>query len=265
MSDQRATTGPDPLLEIDNLCHYFGGLAAVVDFNTRLYPNELVGLIGPNGAGKSTVFNLLCGLYRPSEGEIRFRGQRINGRRPHQITSLGIGRTFQNIRLWNSMTVLDNLRIAHFSQMNYGILDTFVLSSRLRQSERNVREEALELLHEFGLEQHCDDRPPNLSYGVQRRVEICRALVMKPRLLLLDEPAAGMNQGEINELMDLICWVRDQYQVTIWIIEHQMRVIMGVCERIQVLDFGKIIAEGTPEEIRNNPQVIEAYLGEEVT
>lgn len=257
--------GTTPLLEIEDLSHYFGGLAAVANFHTRLYPNELVGLIGPNGAGKSTIFNLLCGLYRPSEGEIRFGGVKLNGRRPHQITSLGIGRTFQNIRLWNAMSVHENLRIAHFSQMDYGILDTFFLSSRLRRSERRVHDEALELLRQFGLEQYGDERPPNLPYGVQRRVEICRALVMKPRLLLLDEPAAGMNQGEINELLDLIRWVRDQFQVTIWIIEHQMRVIMGICERIQVLDFGKIIAEGTPEEIRNNPHVIEAYLGEEVT
>lgn len=271
MTDERAPHDPEqpaeaaPLLEISHLKHYFGGLAAVSDFNTRLYPNELVGLIGPNGAGKSTVFNLLCGLYRPSEGDITFDGRRLNGLRPHQITSLGIGRTFQNIRLWNGMSVLDNLRIAHFSQMNYGILDALTLSSRLRRSERKVHEEALDLLRLFGLEQHTDERPPNLSYGVQRRVEICRALVMKPRLLLLDEPAAGMNQGEINDLLELIHWVRDQFKVTIWIIEHQMRVIMGVCERIQVLDFGKIIAEGTPEEIRNNPHVIEAYLGEEIT
>lgn len=253
-----------PLLQIDELSHSFGGLVAVDNFNTRLFPNELVGLIGPNGAGKSTVFNLLCGLYRPKEGDIIFDGTRLNGRRPHQITSLGIGRTFQNIRLWNELSVLDNLRIAHFSQMDYGILDTFVLSKRLRAAEHAVMEEAIELLRQFGLENQARERPRSLSYGVQRRVEICRALVMKPKLLLLDEPAAGMNQGEINDLMELIRWVRETFGVTIWIIEHQMRVIMGICERIQVLDFGKVIAEGTPEEIRNNPNVIEAYLGEEV-
>ncbi len=253
-----------PLLEINGLTHYFGGLAAVSDFNTQLYANELVGLIGPNGAGKTTVFNLLCGLYRPSAGDIIFKGTRLNGRRPHQITSLGIGRTFQNIRLWNELSVLDNLRIAHSSQMSYGIVDTFFLTRRLRTAERAVLAEATELMQMFNLEQHAHERPRNLPYGVQRRVEICRALVMKPQLLLLDEPAAGMNQGEINELIDLIRWVREQFRVTIWIIEHQMRIIMGICERIQVLDFGRTIALGTPEEIRNNPRVVEAYLGEEV-
>jgi len=253
-----------PLLQIEGLTHLFGGLMAVAGFNTTLYQNETVGLIGPNGAGKTTVFNLVCGLYRPAAGDILFNGSRLNGRRPHQITSLGIGRTFQNIRLWNELSVLDNLRIAHFSQMKYGVIDTFFLTPRLREAERQVTAEAMELLRLFNLERYSRDRPRNLPYGVQRRVEIGRALVMKPKLLLLDEPAAGMNQGEINELMDLIHWVREHFQVTVWIIEHQMRVIMGICDRIQVLDFGKTIAEGTPEEIRNHPEVIKAYLGEEV-
>lgn len=262
VEDQKARA---PLARIEGLTHTFGGLTAVSDFNTVLAPNELVGLIGPNGAGKTTVFNLLCGLYRPTAGDLYFQDTRLNGLRPHQITSLGIGRTFQNIRLWDELSVLDNLRISHFSQMKYGILDTFFLSSRLKEAERAVVDEAMELLRLFNLEEHVHERPRNLPYGVQRRVEICRALVMKPKLLLLDEPAAGMNQGEINELMTLIRWVREHFQVTIWIIEHQMRIIMGICERIQVLDFGKTIAEGTPEQIRNHPRVIEAYLGEEVS
>lgn len=252
------------LLQIEGLTHSFGGLTAVSDFQTTLEANETVGLIGPNGAGKTTVFNLVCGLYRPAAGDMVFQGTRLNGRRPHQITSLGIGRTFQNIRLWNELSVLDNLRIAHFSQMQYSLIDAFFLTPRLKVEERQVREEAMELLRMFNLERHAHERPRNLAYGVQRRVEIGRALVMKPKLLLLDEPAAGMNQGEIVELMALIQWLREQFQVTIWIIEHQMRVIMGVCDRIQVLDFGKTIAAGTPEEIRNHPRVIEAYLGEEV-
>ena len=253
-----------PLLQIDDLTHSFGGLMAVVGFSTTLDERETVGLIGPNGAGKTTIFNLLCGLYRPQTGELRFQGRRLNDVRPHQITSLGIGRTFQNIRLWNELSVMDNLRIAHYSQMEYGFLDTFFLTPRLRRAELRVRAEALDLLELFGLAQYAQERPRNLPYGLQRRVEICRALVMKPKLLLLDEPAAGMNQGEIGQLVELIQWVREHFQVTIWIIEHQMRVIMNVCDWIQVLDFGKTIARGTPEEIRNNPRVIEAYLGEEV-
>lgn len=254
-----------PLLQIDGLTHSFGGLMAVAGFSTTLEENETVGLIGPNGAGKTTIFNLLCGLYRPQTGQLVFQGRRLNDLRPHQITSLGIGRTFQNIRLWNELSVLDNLRIAHYSQMDYGFLDSFFLTPRLRRAERRVQAEALDLLELFGLVQHAKERPRNLPYGLQRRVEICRALVMKPKLLLLDEPAAGMNQGEIDQLVELIQWVRNRFQVTIWIIEHQMRVIMNVCDWIQVLDFGKSIARGTPEEIRNNPRVIEAYLGEEVT
>jgi len=252
------------LLQIENLTLYFGGLRAVENFSLELRQDETVGLIGPNGAGKSTVFNVVCGLYKPTQGTIKFNGYDLVGRHPHQITSLGIGRTFQNIRLWNELSVLDNLRIAHFSQIKYGLLDAFFLTNRLRVDEREVTEEATELLELFNLQRFWEEIPRNLSYGVQRRVEICRALVMKPQLLLLDEPAAGMNQGEIIELIDLILWIRNKFNVTVWIIEHQMRVIMGICDRIKVIDFGNTIAEGTPDEIRNNPRVIQAYLGEEV-
>jgi branched-chain amino acid transport system ATP-binding protein len=252
------------LLQIENLTLFFGGLRAVDNFSLELREDETVGLIGPNGAGKSTVFNVVCGLYKPSQGTIKFNGHDLVGRHPHQITSLGIGRTFQNIRLWNELSVLDNLRIAHFSQIKYGLLDAFFLTNRLRADEKEVTAEATELLELFNLQRFWEEIPRNLSYGVQRRVEICRALVMKPQLLLLDEPAAGMNQSEIIALIDLILWIRNKFNVTVWIIEHQMRVIMGICDRIKVIDFGSTIAEGTPDEIRNNPRVIQAYLGEEV-
>jgi branched-chain amino acid transport system ATP-binding protein len=254
-----------PLLKVEKLTHFFGGLRSVDDFNLELSENELVGLIGPNGAGKSTVFNLVCGLYRPTQGSITFEGHDLIGRFPHQITSLGIGRTFQNIRLWNELSVIDNLRIAHFSQIDYKLLDSLFFTSRLVKDEQKVSQEAIDLLEKFNLIPYINELPRNLPYGIQRRVEICRALVMNPKIILLDEPAAGMNQGEIDELIKLVRWVKDEFKVTIWIIEHQMRVIMNICERIQVLDFGSTIAEGTPEEIRNNPQVIKAYLGEEVT
>ena len=252
------------LLQINGLTHNFGGLRAVDDFNLELGENELVGLIGPNGAGKTTIFNLVCGLYRPTTGTITFNGNNLIGRRPHQITSLGIGRTFQNIRLWNELSVLDNVRIAHFSQISYGIVDSLFNTKRMRQEEHSLTGEAMELLGLFNLQSYARELAKNLPYGIQRRVEITRALVMKPRLILLDEPAAGMNQGEITDLMDLVRWIREKFKVTIWIIEHQMRVIMGICERIKVLDFGQTIAEGIPEDIRNNPRVIEAYLGQEV-
>lgn len=253
-----------PLLAVDGVSHSFRGLVAVVDFTTSLGAKEIVGLIGPNGAGKSTVFNLVCGLYRPAEGAITFEGTPLVGRRPHQITSLGLGRTFQNIRLWNELTVLDNVRIAQSASLGYGIADALLRTKAVRRAERDVVARSRELLDAFGLDQHRLERPRHLPYGVQRRVEICRALAMGPKVLLLDEPAAGMNHGEIGDLIELIAWVRDEYGVAVWIIEHQMRLIMGICERIQVLNFGETIAAGTPAEIQADPAVVTAYLGEDV-
>jgi branched-chain amino acid transport system ATP-binding protein len=251
------------LLEIKDLTHFFGGLRAVYDLNLTLEGGELMGLIGPNGAGKTTVFNMVSGFYRPSEGQIRFLDQDIGGLRPHQVTALGIARTFQTIRLWNSLSVFENLCVSQHHQLGYGFLQSVLRTPRFVRSERRVKKTAEELMDLLGLRQYALEFPKNLPYGLQRRVEIGRALSLRPRLLLLDEPAAGMNPNEVGRLIEMIRWIRDEFKLTIWLIEHHMRVVMNVCESMKVLDFGETIAEGRPDEIRQNPRVIKAYLGEE--
>ncbi len=251
------------LLEINELSHSFGGLRAVHNFQLTLKGGELLGLIGPNGAGKTTVFNLVSGFYRPTEGEILFEGKNIAGLRPHAVTSLGMARTFQNIRLWSTLNVFDNLCISQHYHLGYGLLDTIFQTRRYRESERRVRKTAEELLEILDLRHYAMEYPKNLPYGLQRRVEIGRALSLHPKLLLLDEPAAGMNPGEVDQLIDLVRWIRDEFKLTVWLIEHHMRVVMNVCEWIKVLDFGETIAEGTPSAVRQMPRVIKAYLGED--
>jgi len=252
------------LMEINKLHKAFGGLSAVLNFNFQLEKGELVGLIGPNGAGKTTVFNLITGVYKPDQGEINFDGKNIAGLSPSNICKKGIARTFQNIRLFNDLTVLDNVKIALHKDVPYSLLGAICRTPGFFKGEAQIASEALEYLKIFNLDGKKDEIASNLPYGEQRRLEIARALATKPSILILDEPAAGMNPQETNELMNLIGWIRKDFNLSILLIEHDMSLVMGVCERIYVLDYGQVIAEGLPEEIRNNKKVIEAYLGEEV-
>jgi branched-chain amino acid transport system ATP-binding protein len=249
------------VLKIEGLTKFFGGLRAVHNFDIQVPEGGLYGLIGPNGAGKTTVFNMVTCLYRPTAGDVWFMGENITRLEPHQVTQAGIARTFQNIRIFPRLTVLDNVRIAYHPHAGYEMFDAILRSDRFERRERELTEEAQDFLAVFGLQDLQDEIASSLPYGQQRRLEIARALAAEPRLLLLDEPAAGMNPQETFELMDLIHFIRDRFKLTILLIEHQMRVVMGICEQITVMDFGEVIARGRPREIQTNPQVIEAYLG----
>ncbi len=252
-----------PLLEMKGVTQRFGGLQAVSDFNISLEERKLIALIGPNGAGKTTVFNLVSGFYQPTEGQILFDGKPTAGLRPHQVTARGIARTFQNIRLWHEMSVLDNIRIAQHHRLGYTIWDAFLRTGRFTKSEGKIDAIAWEMLEAMDLKDAAHELPRNLPYGLQRRVEIARAMSIRPKLLLLDEPAAGLNSADVDGLIKLIRWIHDEFDIAIWMIEHQMKVVMSLCEWIKVIDFGSTIAEGTPEEIQSNPVVIKAYLGDD--
>ena len=246
------------------MTHFFGGLRAVHNYNLQIEPRELRGLIGPNGAGKTTIFNLITGRYRPTEGDIRLNGTSLVGKKPYEIASLGLGRTFQNLRLWRHMTVLEHVKMARYSKLSYGLTGAFFSTGKRREQEEQTTEDALRLLERVGAEQYADQVVTNLPYGAQRRVEFARALAVDPAVLFLDEPTAGMNPEELRQVMEIIRGIHEDFGLAIFLIEHRMRFVMELCEIIQTLDFGEVIAEGTPDEIRNDERVIDAYLGKEI-
>jgi len=250
-----------PVVSFKNVCMYFGGVKAIDDITFDVEPGKIFGIIGPNGAGKSTIFNVLTGVYTPTKGEIYFEDTLINKLEPHVITGNGVARTFQNIKLFDSETVLDNLKVAHFSHINYGILDVLLTTKKFKEEEARIEEECMAVLKDLGLERFANVPAGSLPYGEQRRIEIARALCCKPRVLLLDEPAAGMNPAEVDDLNELILKIRDNYNLTVMVVEHQMRLVMSICDEILVVNFGRKLLQGLPEEVKNDPQVLEAYLG----
>ncbi|MCI8492099.1 MULTISPECIES: ABC transporter ATP-binding protein [Anaerotruncus] len=251
----------NPVLKADHLGISFGGLKAVEGFDLEIRENELVGLIGPNGAGKTTVFNMLTGVYQPTEGAVYLEGNLMAGKKPHQMVKAGIARTFQNIRLFKKMTVIDNVRVAFNLHMKYSVLQSILRTPLVWKEEEEIDRKAHELLSVFHMEGLADHIAANLPYGQQRKLEIARALATNPKVLLLDEPAAGMNPTETAELMEAISIIRERFHVSILLIEHDMSLVMKICERLVVIDYGQIIAAGTPQEVARDPKVIGAYLG----
>ena len=252
------------LLQIDKMTHYFGGLRAVYNYGLEINPGQIRGLIGPNGAGKTTIFNLITGIYQPTEGTISLGGDKINGFAPHKIASMGLGRTFQNMLLWRHMTVLEHVKMARYSKLTYGLIGAFFGTAKRHREEAESEEKAHYLLKMMGVDPFADQIVLNLPYGAQRRVEMARALAMEPKVLFLDEPTAGMNPEELVQMMDIIRKIHGELGLAIFLIEHRMKVVMELCQRIQTLVFGEVIAEGTAEEIQDNPSVINAYLGKEM-
>lgn len=251
----------DKVISLKNVSMHFGGIRAIDDISFEVEKGKIFGVIGPNGAGKTTIFNVITGMYIPTGGEIFYHDKKLNKLTPHVITGNGIARTFQNIKLFDDQSVLDNLKIAHYSHIKYGLLDALFSTKKFKSEEARIEEESMEILGFLNLDHLADQKAGALPYGAQRRVEIARALCCKPEIILLDEPAAGMNPAEIDDLNKLILRIRDHYNLTILVVEHQMRLVMEICEEILVVNFGKKLAMGKPEEVKANPAVLEAYLG----
>lgn len=253
-----------PLLEVQNMTHFFGGLRAVYNYNLKIEKGQIRGLIGPNGAGKTTIFNLITGIYHPTEGRILLENDDITQYQPNRIADRGLGRTFQNLRLWRYLSVLDHVKMARYSKLSYGLVGAFFGTRERIRQENETERVAMELLELVGIPHLADQIVTNLPYGAQRRVELARALATEPKILFLDEPTAGMNPEELLQMMEIVRRVHNELGLAIFVIEHRMKVVMDLCEIIQTLDFGEVISEGTPEETRNDPKVIDAYLGKEV-
>lgn len=251
------------LLEVINMSHNFGGLQAVSNYNLTLDQGQITGLIGPNGAGKTTIFNLISGIYKPTQGKVQFAGQNIVGKNPNQIAALGLSRTFQEMRLWRHMTVLEHIKMARYAKLSYGLLGAFLDTPKRRRQESKITEIAMEYLEMFDVKQFADQLVVNLPYGAQRRVEMARALVNEPKVLFLDEPTVGMTPDEMLSMIEVIRDAYKRFNLAIFLIEHRLRVVHELCQQVQALVFGEVLVQGDPQEVQNNPKVIEAYIGEQ--